>query len=73
MQDVHMDGSSENRELQVLDGWAYLRNHIQVAMTARGGQTVRRAGYTLTILRKQPVGRWRLARDANLMTPSPVE
>jgi len=27
-----------------------------------------RAGYTLTILRKQPDGRWLLARDANLLT-----
>jgi len=29
---------------------------------------MRRAGYTLTILRKGPDGRWRLARDANLLT-----
>jgi ketosteroid isomerase-like protein len=29
---------------------------------------VRRGGYTLTILKKQPDGRWLLARDANLLT-----
>ena len=28
---------------------------------------MKRAGYTLTILRKEPDGRWVLARDANLL------
>ena len=28
---------------------------------------MRRAGYTLTILRKEPDGKWLLARDANLV------
>ena len=32
------------------------------------GKPVRRSGYTLTILRKERDGRWRLARDANLLT-----
>ena len=30
--------------------------------------SVHRTGYTLTILRKTPAGKWLLARDANLMT-----
>jgi ketosteroid isomerase-like protein len=39
-------------------------------MTPSGGGTpMRRSGYTLTILRKEPDGRWVLARDANLLTP----
>lgn len=33
-----------------------------------GGAAMRRSGYTLTILRKERDGRWRLARDANLLT-----
>ena len=33
-------------------------------MTPPGGEPPRRAGYTLTILRKEADGRWRLARDA---------
>jgi len=37
-------------------------------MTPPGGEAVRRAGYTLTLLRKEADGRWRLARDANLLT-----
>ena len=68
MRNVRMEGTSDIRELTVLGDWAYLRNHLVVTMTPPGGQPVRRAGYTLTILRKTPAGRWLLARDANLMT-----
>jgi uncharacterized protein (TIGR02246 family) len=71
MRDVRMEGTSDIRELTVLGDWAYLRNHLVVTMTPPGGQPVRRAGYTLTILRKTPAGQWLLARDANLMTTQP--
>jgi len=67
--DTRTEVVGEIRELRVLDGWAYLRNHLAVAMTMPGGETSRRSGYTLTILRKQPDGRWLLARDANLLAP----
>jgi uncharacterized protein (TIGR02246 family) len=67
MKDVRMQGTSDICELKVLGDWAYLRNHLTVTMTPPGGQPVRRAGYTLTILRKDADGRWRLARDANLL------
>ena len=71
MKNVRMEGTSDIRELTVLGDWAYLRNHLVVTMTPPGGQPVRRAGYTLTILRKTPAGQWLLARDANLMTTQP--
>ena len=71
MRNVRMEGTSDIRELTVLGDWAYLRNHLVVTMTPPGGQPVRRAGYTLTILRKTPAGQWLLARDANLMTTQP--
>ncbi|TIP77049.1 MAG: DUF4440 domain-containing protein, partial [Mesorhizobium sp.] len=32
------------------------------------GKPVRQSGYTLTLLRKEADGEWRLARDANLLT-----
>jgi uncharacterized protein (TIGR02246 family) len=69
MKDVRVEGSSEIRELEVLGDWAYLRSYLQVSVTPPGGNSVKRTGYTLTILRKQPDGRWLLARDANLLTP----
>ncbi len=71
MRNVRMEGTSDIRELTVLGDWAYLRNHLVVTVTPPGGQPVRRAGYTLTILRKTPAGQWLLARDANLMTTQP--
>jgi uncharacterized protein (TIGR02246 family) len=51
-----------------LGDWACLRNHLQVTVTPPGDSPVKRAGYTLTILRKQADGKWLLARDANLLT-----
>jgi uncharacterized protein (TIGR02246 family) len=63
-----VQGTSEIKELQVLGDWAYLRNRIKLTVTPPEGKPVRRSGYTLTILRKQPDGRWLLARDANLLT-----
>lgn len=68
MKGLRIDGASEIRELRVLGDWAYLRNHITMSVTPPGGKPMKRAGYTLTILRKEPDGRWLLVRDANLMT-----
>jgi uncharacterized protein (TIGR02246 family) len=70
MKNVRIDGKSDIQEIQLLGDWAYLRNYLEVTMTPSGGGTpMRRSGYTLTILRKEPDGRWVLARDANLLTP----
>ena len=69
MQGMKIDGKSEIRELKVLGDWAYLRSHLEVAVTPPGGNAAQRSGYTLTILRKEADGKWRLARDANMLTP----
>jgi uncharacterized protein (TIGR02246 family) len=68
MKGVAIDGTATIVELQVLGDWAYVRNHIAITLTPPNAEPQRRAGYTLTILRKQPDGRWLLARDANLVT-----
>jgi len=67
MAGVRLEGTSDIRELKVLGDWAYLRNFVEIAITPPGGATTRRSGYTLTILRKEPDGKWVLARDANLV------
>ncbi len=67
MNAVQMQGSYDIRELQVMGDWAYLRNFIELTVTPPGGQAVHRAGYTLTVLRREADGRWRLCRDANLL------
>jgi uncharacterized protein (TIGR02246 family) len=68
MTGARMEGSNDIRELVVHGDVAYLRNHITLTITPPGGAPMRRAGYTLTILRKGQDGRWRLARDANLLS-----
>jgi uncharacterized protein (TIGR02246 family) len=68
LQGMRIDGTSDIEELRVLGDWAYLRSRIKLTTTPTGGSPTTRAGYTLTILRKQADGRWLLARDANLVT-----
>jgi uncharacterized protein (TIGR02246 family) len=68
MDGVQLEGSADIRELKVLGNWAYLRNFIEITITPPDGAQVRRSGFTLTILHKEPDGRWLLARDANLVT-----
>ena len=67
MKDMRFEGSYDSREIEVLGDWAYLRNYITVSITPPGGEPLRRAGHTLSILRKRPDGKWMLARDANLV------
>jgi uncharacterized protein (TIGR02246 family) len=66
LKDVKLEGTARPVEIKVLGDWAYLRNHIDLTMTPKGGQPMKRAGYTLTILQRQS-GRWVITRDANLM------
>lgn len=63
------DGSVEIQEIQVLGDWAFMWNKLTIVVTPpRGGPSTKRAGHTLTILKKND-GRWRLARDANMLVP----
>lgn len=68
MEGMTLEGKTEIVELKILGDWAFIRNQIDIAVTPPGGDTVRRAGYTLTLLQKGADGQWRLARDANLLT-----
>ena len=70
MQGATINGKSDIREIDVLGDWAYVRSYLEIEMTRPGGPTVRRKGYTLSIFRKGSDGLWRLARDANLLTPT---
>ena len=68
MGDMRLDGSAEILELKVLGDGAFIRNRIEVTIAPPSGNLIRRSGYALSILRKEADGRWRLARDANLVT-----
>jgi len=65
---VQFDGTSEIEEITVLGEWAFMRTNLTVTITPPGGEAMIRAGHTLSILRKEN-GKWRLARDANLLSP----
>jgi uncharacterized protein (TIGR02246 family) len=69
MKDVRIEGTSEIQELRILGDWAWMRNRLEVTITPPNAKPSVRSGYTLTILRKNPDGRWLLTRDANLVTP----
>jgi ketosteroid isomerase-like protein len=46
-----------------------MRNFLKVQFTPAGEKSTIHSGYILTILRKNPDGRWVIARDANLLMP----
>ena len=60
------EGQSDIQEIQVCGDWAFLWSRLQVTITPKEGKRMQRSGHTLTVLRKEQ-GRWRLARDANLL------
>ena len=68
MGETRIEGTNRIVELQVLGDWAFLRAYLDMTATPPGGRPVRRAGYTLTLLRRESDGGWRLSRDANLLT-----
>ena len=67
MKNARMTGTSDICEIKVLGDWAYIRTYIEATITPPDGNAMRRSGYTLSILRKQPDGKWALWRDANLV------
>ena len=68
MRGIDIDGQAETLEVELLGDTAWIRNRLEMVMTLEGGEPMRRSGYTLTILKKGGDGRWRLFRDANLVT-----
>ena len=68
MRGIDIDGQATTLEVEVLGDTAWIRNRLEMVMTPEGGEPMRRSGYTLTILKKGVDGRWRLFRDANLVT-----
>lgn len=61
---------SEQDEVTVLGDMAYTLCSDSLSITPHaGGATTTLAGHRITIYRKQPDGRWLLARDAHTLTP----
>jgi len=47
-----------------------VRTRLELKVTRPNGEIIKRlAGFTLSILRKERNGQWRILRDANLLSP----
>ena len=69
-QPVRIHCSSELEEVVVVGDVAYTRSRDALSVTPRaGGQATQLAGHRITVYRKQPDGRWLLARDAHTLSP----
>jgi uncharacterized protein (TIGR02246 family) len=67
---VRIQASGEFEEIVIVGEVAYGRGRLSVVITPHaGGAPQRLAGYTLSVYRRQPDGRWLMARDANLLAP----
>ena len=66
---VAIDARAEVQEIEIFGQRAYIRNHVRVELTSPGQAPKRVSGYAMSVLRKEADGRWRIARDANLVMP----
>ena len=74
MKEIAFEAKSEVVEAEVCGAFAWCRTHLTMTITPPNGKSMRRSGYTLSILRKGADGRWVMFRDANLLaaeSPSP--
>jgi uncharacterized protein (TIGR02246 family) len=71
LQAFDLAAKSEIQEIRVFGEWAYMWTQLEIAVTPKeGGAPVKRAGTTLSILKKQN-GAWVIYRDANLLAVVP--
>lgn len=67
---VRVNCVSELEEVVVASDVAYTRSRDTLSVTSRGGsEATQLAGHRMTVYRKQPDGRWLLARDAHTLSP----
>jgi uncharacterized protein (TIGR02246 family) len=69
-QQNHIRCISELEEVVVVGEVAYTRSRDSLSVIPRAdGDAMQFAGHRITIYRKQPDGRWLLARDAHTLSP----
>ncbi|PXX44942.1 YybH family protein [Undibacterium pigrum] len=69
LQTHHITSSSQVQEIVVQTDLAYTWSYLQVEIIPKQtGQYMKRAGNVLSIWRLQADGKWRICRDANLLT-----
>lgn len=64
-------GTADIQEVQVFGDWAYCWNHLTLQVRpVGGGVPMRMSGPVLSVLQREPDGRWVIFRDANMVTPT---
>jgi uncharacterized protein (TIGR02246 family) len=69
MNNVKLAAASEVKEIKILGEWAWIHNFLRITFTPERGEAMKRSGHVLSILHKGSDGQWRIARDANQVTP----
>jgi uncharacterized protein (TIGR02246 family) len=68
LNDNVVESHSEIDEVEVAGDMAYCRTTLEVTIVSKHGKLpLRRTGHTLSILRKDGAGTWRVTRDANML------
>ena len=66
-----MTSTAEIQEVRVFGEWAYCWNQLSLEVQpVAGGAPIRLSGPALSVLRREPNGRWVIVRDANMVTPA---
>ena len=70
LQQARINCMSELEDVVVVGEVAYTLSRDSLSVTPRaGGEAMQLAGHRITVYRKQPDGRWLLARDAHTLSP----
>jgi uncharacterized protein (TIGR02246 family) len=69
MKDTNMEATIDIKEIEVVGEWAWMRSFLRVIFTQPGEEPAPHSGHILTILHKNPAGKWVIKRDANFVTP----
>lgn len=65
----HVEAVNDIQEIAVSGNLAYCWNYLRVTIKSlQEGGSMRRSGYTLTVLRKDATRGWRVYRDANFVS-----
>jgi len=69
-QQTRINCISELEDVVVVGDVGYTLSRDSLSVTPRaGGEAMQLAGHRITVYRKQPDGRWLLARDAHTLSP----
>ena len=69
-QQARINCISELEDVVIVGEVAYTLSRDSLSVTPRaGGEAMQLAGHRITVYRKQPDGRWLLARDAHTLSP----